>query len=285
MPAKNTTRDGRATRIPAEPEIEQVITLLDDDATTHGQRNLINATLRELSDETDVRLPKQGADPRDFYLEAAYSLGAAGPRARLRETLALIAGGERFDDYKKGDQLYLWKTKRARRKHSGTTSTAAELERRLADPKTPADYHAALKRALRALCDATGSRYNAKDPAWTYAESQAEAEKFSVIGDRGEWEARFDARNNLLALLEGLRKRRPFSSVRLKGARRKQEQEHGGADDPPPRLASLRNALRRLTEEGEAHNESAAFLLKREIYDLEHRDTTPGSEWPDWIPG
>jgi hypothetical protein len=280
MQKKNITRDGRATRIPAEPEAEQIIVLLDDGATTRGQRDIINTTLRELSDETGVRLPRPDADLRDFYLEAAYRLGAAGPRNRLRETLALIATGERFDDYKKGDTLYLWKAKRARRNHSNTTTTAAELERRLADRETPADYRSALKRALRALCASVGTKYDAKDPGGTYADAQAEGEKFHVIGDNAEWHVMTDARSDILELLRCLKKRLPLAAVEFSGKRPPRRRDKGES-----RLSSLRSALRLLRDEGEAHNESGAFRLEREIYDLEHADRTPADEWPDVIPG
>jgi hypothetical protein len=283
MPRKNSTGDGRATRIPAEPEAEQIIALLDADATTPGQRNVLTAALRELSDGTGVKLPKPDADPRDFYLEAAYRLGAAGPRARLREALRLITEGERFDDYKAGDHLWLWKQKRARRNHSNTRTTAAELAARLSDPKTPADYRAALKRALRVHCATVGTKYDAKDPAETYAAAEAEGEKFHVIRDRDEWCVYSDARCNVLELLRCLKKRVPLADVTLRGPRRPKAE--GKRDDLPPRLRSLRNALRLLREEGEAHNESGVFRLEREIYDLEHADTTPADDWPEWIPG
>jgi hypothetical protein len=214
----NTKRDGRATRIPAEPEAEQVVALLDDDATTRGQRDFINKTVRELSDETGVSLPQPGTDLRDFYLEAAYSLGAANPRWRMRELLKMIAEGERFDDYKKGDVFYIWKEKRARRNHSGTKETAAELEKRLSDPKTPTDYKVALKKALRAYCATVQTKYDEKAPAWTYTEAAAESEQFSTGSDN--WHMNWDARANITSLLEGLRKRRCLSSVELRGGRR-----------------------------------------------------------------
>src|SRR5881409_1655600 len=101
MRKKNTTRDGRATRISAEPEVEQLATLLADKTTARGRRAVINTTLRELADETGTGLTKSRAGLRDFYLEAAYRIGAAGPRRRMREALRLIAEGEKFADYKK----------------------------------------------------------------------------------------------------------------------------------------------------------------------------------------
>jgi hypothetical protein len=51
------------------------------------------------------------------------------------------------------------------------------------------------------------------------------------------------------------------------------------------RIEELRERLRNLRDEGEAWNESGVFQLEREIYDLEHADTTPADEWPDVIPG
>lgn len=213
----NAKRDGRATRIPAEPEVEQVVALLDAEETTRGQRDFINHTLRELSDETGVSLPHPGGDLRDFYLEAAYSIGAANPRWRMREILKMVAEGETFDDYKKGDVFYLWKEKRARRNHSGTKETAAELEKRFSDPKTPADYRAALKKALRAYCATVQTKYDEKALAWTYTEAAAESEQFGAGSDN--WHTNWDARANIRSLLEGLRKRRPLSSVELRSGR------------------------------------------------------------------
>lgn len=49
------------------------------------------------------------------------------------------------------------------------------------------------------------------------------------------------------------------------------------------RVEELRERLRELRNEGEAHNESGIFKLEREIYDLE-RGAKAG-DWPDWIPG
>lgn len=218
----NTKRDGRATRIPAEPEAEQIIALLDSEAATTGQRNFINNFLRELADETGARLPKSGADLRDFYLGAAYGIGAANPRWRLREALKMIAEGERFDDYKKGDPLYVWKDKRKLRNHSGTKETAAELERRLSDPKTPDDYRAALKRSLRAFCKTARSKYDEKARGWTYTEARAEGDCLSTGGD--EWRTHWDERINILHLLEGLRKGRALASVEIRGGGKGQAQ-------------------------------------------------------------
>jgi len=49
-------------------------------------------------------------------------------------------------------------------------------------------------------------------------------------------------------------------------------------DDDGRRVDELRERLRELEAEGEAHNESAVFKLRREIYDLEH----PADDWNDW---
>lgn len=237
MQKKNVAREGRATRIPAEPEIEQLVALLDAEGSTQGQLDIINHTLRELSDETGVNLPRRDADLRDFYLDAAYRLGAANPRWRMREVFKMIAGGEQFDDYKKGDILWVWKAKRQRRNHSGTKQTAAELERRLSDPATPDDYRNALKRALCAVCAASGTKYNSKDPAGSYIEAEAEAEMLSTGSE--EWHAHYDARSNLLNLLEGLRKRRSLSAVEVRGRSdtATTEQPHATPAEKPCRAA------------------------------------------------
>jgi hypothetical protein len=223
MQKKDSTKDGRATRIPAEPEIEQIIALLGAEGATQGQRDIINMTVRELSEETGTSLPRPDTDLRDFYLEAAYRIGAANARWRMREVLKLIAAGERFDDYKKGDTFYLWKDKRAQRNHSGTQEIAANLERRLSDPKTPDDYREGLRRSLREMCAAVGSQYNEKDPAWTYTEAQSESVSLNPRDGGDEWEAHFIARYNLLTLLEGLRKRRPLKSLEFRTVKGKSE--------------------------------------------------------------
>jgi hypothetical protein len=49
------------------------------------------------------------------------------------------------------------------------------------------------------------------------------------------------------------------------------------------RIDSLRASLRKLDEEGEAHDESERFRIEREIYGL--ANSPPADEWPDWIPG
>ncbi len=54
-------------------------------------------------------------------------------------------------------------------------------------------------------------------------------------------------------------------------------------EDGSGRIAELRDRLRELKDEGEAHNESAQFRLEREIYDLEHADTTSAEGWPEYI--
>ncbi|HEX7318652.1 MAG TPA: hypothetical protein VF297_32385 [Pyrinomonadaceae bacterium] len=46
------------------------------------------------------------------------------------------------------------------------------------------------------------------------------------------------------------------------------------------RIEELRERLRELKDEGEAHNESGIFKLEREIYDLEHPEEA--SDWNDW---
>ena len=179
-------RDGRATRIPAEPEAEKVTALLAEGAATRGQRQIITRTLNDLSGETGVNLcGPEGV--RAFYLAAAYRIGAARPRHQLREILQLIAEGETFDNYKEGDHLWHWKAKRMRRNHSSTKSTAAELAKRLSDPQTPDDYRAALKRALGAFCDAAEVEYDEQDPAGSCTEASAEGEVFQVT--TAEWRA------------------------------------------------------------------------------------------------
>lgn len=49
-------------------------------------------------------------------------------------------------------------------------------------------------------------------------------------------------------------------------------------------LENLHDRLRRLLDEGEAHNESGVFRLRREIYDLERAAEVPSDdEWPEFI--
>lgn len=282
--AEKSGRDGRATRIPAEPELEQLVELLDSNATTQGQRDLLNTALRELSDETGVGLPNSDADLRDFYLEAAYCIGAAGPRCRMREILQMIASGEAFGDYKKDDTLYLWKEKRARRKHSGTRETAAEIEKRLSDPKTPFDYIAALKRALRSYSAEVGTKCDAKRPGWTYTEAVAESKKFHYISNHADWCRTEDARTRLIELLEGLRKRRPLSSVRLTRISRpdddKVQTHHKGGANGSDLLSDLRCRLELLGND--ITDCSERMRLEKQIYDLEHPKDPDWNDWSAW---
>jgi hypothetical protein len=65
------------------------------------------------------------------------------------------------------------------------------------------------------------------------------------------------------------------------------EEAHGGGASADPKTAArteqLREQIRRLLDEGEAHNESGVYRLRRELYELENGGSL--DEWPGWIPG
>lgn len=285
-----TKRDGRASRIPAEPEAEQIAALLADKKTPPGQRRIITTLLRSLSEKTGAEV---SAGPGLFgsYTEAAYSLGAANPRHAIRETLKLIAGGEAFADYKEGDRLWVWKDKRRERNSPTTKRFGEEVAARLADPQTPDNYRTALTHSLRAFCEVTGARYDESDPARSYVEAEAEAEGLG-------WETYNEARGNVVNLIYGLRgtrgKRQPFEEVELAAVpgvdAQNQPRRKGRAtritDDPDDsKLAGLRRRLERVKDSDDWADLCGGqrFKLEKEIQDLERRG--PDDEWPDWIPG
>jgi hypothetical protein len=203
MPAKNTTRDGRATRINHEPEAEQIFRLLGDENTTEGQVEILSDALLELSNNTGVSIYSPEV-VRAFYEAAAARVGAARMRSELRDVLALIAEGERFDDYRQDDFLRLWKARRRRQRHGGTQALAREIT-------TKAEFAGdAVRRdllaRLQAFCESAGVVVDPKDLAASFIEAEADGERFEHGGRK--FEQHQAARTRLLEFLSAIRKGR-----------------------------------------------------------------------------
>lgn len=82
----------------------------------------------------------------------------------------------------------------------------------------------------------------------------------------------------MLETMQKLKDGEPPAEVFRRMVQLKREQARGkkNADD----IDALRERLRELEEEGEAHNESGIFALRRKIYDAEHADAP--DDWSEW---
>jgi hypothetical protein len=178
---------------------------------TQEQRAILTDELSALAERAQLSASGFGS-VRDFFVAAAQVGGTAGARCRVEQVLDLIAAGESFTRYRSGDGLRRWQDRHKARTNRITKELAAELEHRLTSPKTPPDYKAALADALKAHALAAGSHYDPDDLMETLY-SSAEA----CAGEHYDYR---DARQitfvNLLDLLQGLRKRHPLDSVKLR---------------------------------------------------------------------
>lgn len=203
MRNKNTTRDGRATRINHEPEAEQIFRLLSSENTTEGQTEILEDALLELSNNTGVSIYTPEV-VRAFYEAAARRIGAARMRSEMREVLALIAEGERFEDYQSNDFLQLWKARRRRQRHGPTRRLAQEIETKAANAPEPVRRD--LLARLEAFCESVGVILDPADLAASYIEAEADGERFEPGGTH--YEQHRAARTRLLETLAAIRKGR-----------------------------------------------------------------------------